>query len=208
MTIDLNQIDYRIGIIVNNCTPIKLLHKDRSHRTYLFTCGHCGNEFSALFNNVRKGNTKSCGCQKYKNRPKTHGLSEHKIYNVWRGMISRCNWPKHISYKNYGGRGISVCKRWLKFENFLSDMGIPKGKMDIDRINNDGNYTAKNCRWVSRKQNSRKKRNSIIIEVFGSKLNLVEAAEKFKINEVCLRKRIERGWKPEQAVKIPSGSSR
>jgi len=82
------------------------------------------------------------------------GKGEHRwcssTYTTWTGMRFRCEKKNHISYKWYGGRGIKVCKRWLKFQNFLKDMGVKPRGLTLDRINNNGNYCKRNCRWVSR----------------------------------------------------------
>lgn len=99
--------------------------------------------------------TVACGCHHYK----THGLSRTTENTIWRGMTRRCTNKNDISWKYYGGRGISICKRWSKFENFLADMGKrPSRNHSIDRINNDGNYEPGNCRWAtSREQHANKR---------------------------------------------------
>ncbi len=84
-----------------------------------------------------------------------HGYSSTRIYRRWCSIRARCNDPGNTSYGRYGARGIKMCERWDRFENFISDMGEPPApNMQLDRIDNDGNYEPSNCRWVTMKQNS------------------------------------------------------
>jgi len=118
----------------------------------------------------KNGATKSCGCLGRKSgaeKNTIHGLSEKQEYKIWSGMIERCHNPNHKKYKYYGGRGIKVCDRWREsVMNFYADMGPrPRGKFpcgraiySIDRINNDGNYEPRNCRWATSKQQMRNTR--------------------------------------------------
>ncbi len=114
----------------------------------------CGVEKVVLRTNLKTGKIVSCGCFNQENRLKhghTIGRVASPTYLSWDSMIQRCSNPKRKEWKNYGGRGIRVCERWLSFENFLADMGErPEGKT-IDRYpNNDGNYDKSNCRWATR----------------------------------------------------------
>lgn len=83
-----------------------------------------------------------------------HGMAGTPIYKLWAGILSRCYNPKVFIYKYYGGRGITVCERWFKFENFYADMGDRPGKLQIDRIDNEKGYSPDNCRWVTAKENN------------------------------------------------------
>jgi hypothetical protein len=78
-----------------------------------------------------------------------HGLSRSRAFQCWKNMKARCLNPQHRQYPDYGGRGITVCERWLIFENFYADMGDPPPGLSLDRINNNGNYERGNCRWAT-----------------------------------------------------------
>ena len=123
----------------------------RKYRVGLYKC-QCGNEFKARSDAVNSNNTLSCGCIK-------QNISKNKLYFVWQNMISRCYNKKDEYYKNYGGRGIKVCERWMDINNFIEDMySSYKEGLTIDRINNDGNYEHFNCRWSTRSVQSRNTR--------------------------------------------------
>lgn len=92
------------------------------------------------------------------------GKKQSKTYICWRAMKQRCTYEKHISYANYGGRGIKVCERWLVFTDFLSDMGEKPEGMQLDRVNVNGNYEPSNCRWATQSENLKNKRNRATIQ--------------------------------------------
>ena len=137
----------------NELTAIKFSHKKGTNQVWLFRCD-CGKEKIISVDKVKSGHTKSCGCFKLK-----HGMSRTKLHKSWQGMKQRCFNSNRKGYENYGGRGITVCNSWLKFENFYRDMGKrPKG-LSLDRIDNDKGYCKENCKWSTRKQQNNNTRN-------------------------------------------------
>jgi len=124
---------------------------------------------------------------------KTHGLSNTPTFNSWLAMRQRCYYSKHVSWKNYGGRGIKVCARWRNsFENFFADMGIRPEGMSLDRKNNNGNYTPKNCRWITLRDQSKNTRQNRVITYKGVTLNLVAWSKRIGINYKSLSGRLEK----------------
>lgn len=116
----------------------------------------------------------------------THGKSKTPEYHAWVNMKDRCLNPKHKQYKDYGGRGIQICERWLKLENFFKDMGERPSGLTLDRINNDGNYEPSNCKWATWKeqQNNRRPRLSRELMLISG---LSEEERQIEI-EKCLKK--------------------
>jgi hypothetical protein len=156
----------------------------------------CGTEISARSNGLRSGNTRSCGClqKELATGVMKHGYSKTPTYFCWDHMKQRCYNSKHKSYKDYGDRGIIVCDRWLKFENFLADMGeVPEG-LSLDRYPDvNGNYEPHNCRWATDTEQNRNRRNTVMVIFKRDKIALVELAEKLGISYPALYNRHQRG---------------
>jgi len=155
--------------------------------------------------------TRSCGCLRREllsNQEKTHGHTvgyPTRTYFSWRAIIERCTNTNNKQWKDYGGRGIQICKQWMSFESFLSDMGErPKGTT-IDRIDNDGNYCSENCRWISRREQQRNKRTNRIVTFKGVTGCLVEMCERFSVPYGLVRQRLSGyGWSVEDAFARPN----
>ncbi len=177
-------------------------HRDKGKTKWLCLCD-CGSEKLIREDAIKNGSTVSCGCysiRKTVERNTTHGLSKNPGYHSWHSMMTRCYVPEHDSYANYGGRGISVCKRWHKPENFLLDMGTPDSGMQIDRVHSDGNYELGNCKWSSPKENSNNKRNTRWITVNGVTKTASEWAEVNGVPLKTIHVRLHRGWSESKAV--------
>jgi hypothetical protein len=142
---------FELGTVFGSLTLIRLLPSVNGRRFAEYQCV-CGVKKAINFQNVYRGLSTSCGCQKpviNGDIHRTHGLSRTTEYRIWSLMIQRCENQKNPAYDRYGGRGIKVCVAWHRFETFLADMGErPKGK-SIDRINNDSDYEPTNCRWAT-----------------------------------------------------------
>jgi len=161
----------------------------------------CGTENMIVSASLVSGHSTSCGCvyaRAIGERSKTHGDSVNRKqsaeYRVWAAMLQRCNNPANKDYPDYGGRGITVCERWAKFENFLSDMGRrPSRRYSIDRQKNDLGYFKENCEWVIHTRQTRNARSNIIVSVNGKYICLSEAAEILGIRYSrlwwCIRKK-------------------
>jgi hypothetical protein len=121
-----------------------------------------------------------------------HGMTGTPIYHVWNGMRARCNNPNNSAYRNYGGRGITICSEWNdSLLSFLKDMGNrPSDEHELDRIDNDGPYCRENCRWVLPAENARNKRDNRLFDVDGVTKCLQDWAEEYKIPTPTLWHRV------------------
>lgn len=137
---------------------------------------------------------------------RTHGEGpEIKEYRAWRGLKTRCLNKKNAKYPKYGGRGITVCDRWLNsYENFLADMGrSPSPKHSVERKDNNGNYEPGNCRWATDKEQANNRRSSRIIQYNGQSKTIAQWADEIKIDQTTLLARITNGWSIGDAITKP-----
>ena len=164
----------------------------------------CGGVSVVTSGRLTSGNTKSCGCRKRAvlgESTTKHGHSRKagltRTYRIWRGMKTRCENTKSAVYARYGGRGITVCERWQRYENFVADMGECPDGLTLDRIDNNGGYEPGNCRWASYKDQSRNQRTNRNITWKGRTMCLSAWAELVDKDASWLWKRLKRKSLPE-----------
>lgn len=131
---------------------------------------------------------------------KTHGMTETRTYRLWSKMKSRCFCKKNNRYSIYGGRGITVCERWLKFENFFADMGKCPIGLTLDRLDNEKNYGPGNCRWADIITQQNNKRNNRILNFKGIKKTLMQWSRTTGITRSAINHRLARGWDIDRAL--------
>jgi len=165
---------------------------------WLCSCD-CGALVNVALSRLANGETASCGCLR-KILATKHGHASTPEYHTWADMLQRCLNPKVLGYSRYGGRGITVCDRWLSFKNFLADMGPRPYKLTIERKNNDGNYEPGNCRWATRKEQQNNMRTNVRLTYQGKTQNLSQWAIELGINRVTLNMRLLKGWSVEKAL--------
>ena len=152
---NLNKVEDFLGKVFGKWTVLEEVAVKNGNRRFICCC-ECGRKKEVDGYRLRNIQSRSCpNC-----RNKTHGKTYTKTFKVWRDMLGRCINLNHKSYQYYGGRGIKVCEAWLKFEKFLEDMGESPVGLQIDRVDNNGNYEPGNCRWVTPQQNITNRRNS------------------------------------------------
>lgn len=189
-------------------TVTRLSHRTKYRDIYWLCRCDCDNENAVRTSHLTKGLSQSCGClqrelaaiQKFK-----HGMSYHPLYKTWSQMKQRCSNLRNDEYQNYGGRGIYVCQHWQdSFATFYEDMGEPPPNTTLDRIDNDGPYSAENCRWASPTIQRLNSRNVRWITFGGETRTLKQWATHLGIVPATLSSRINQyGWSIEDAFTRP-----
>lgn len=195
----------RFGIL----TVIEPIYIETSKRWKWRCKCDCGNETLSYANNLK--HMHSCGCLHRKwshERLYKHGKSHSRLFPIWQSMRQRCNNPKNHAYDRYGGRGIKVCKAWDEdfeaFEKWALANGYDENAVGksctLDRINNDGDYEPRNCRWADGKVQNNNKNNCVFIEYSGQRKTIAEWSEITGLSHSTILGRIRRGWGVEEAL--------
>lgn len=172
--------------------------------TWLCKCA-CGELVNVTTDKLNRGQKGCRKCSVYR----THGKSGIREYKIWNGMTQRATNPNDPNYEYYSGRGIGVCERWLKFENFFEDMGYaPSSKHTLERMENDKGYYKENCKWATMKEQSKNKRNNKVIEYNGDRKCLVDWCDVYGLEKKTLSSRLIKGWSVEAALTTPVKISR
>ena len=181
-------MDNLINKKINSILILERIGRIKEHASnacyYKCVCD-CGKTFNVRASYLRNNNIKSCGCIG------KHYMTNAIEYTAWSNMKNRCLNKKTKQYKDYGGRGISICNRWLDFTNFINDMGYSNG-LTLERIDVNGNYEPKNCKWATRQEQSLNTRNSKYVIENGEKISLKELANKNNIKYPTLLARFNK----------------
>lgn len=175
---------------------------DSSFFRWIAIC-ECGNYVGLPLTTFRR--KKCCGCSDFYRASQahsTHGGTNTVEFEVWYSMKRRCSDPRVRGYKNYGARGICVCKRWERFENFIFDMGLrPSPQHSLERIDNNGNYEPGNVRWATRVEQARNKRTNHVLSFNGETMCASAWAERIGVKPKTLLERLRKGMPVERALK-------
>jgi hypothetical protein len=208
----------RVGVRYGRLLVTGPAHKS-GYQQYWFCRCDCGIEKAVQGGNLVSGHVQSCGClvkERMAEQNKIHGQSRSRdgrptlTYNSWHSMKQRCRDPNHDNWDEYGGRGITVCDRWLNsFENFLTDMGErPSSAYTLDRIKGSEGYEPGNVRWATAKEQQQNLRSNRIISFNGVAMNVTDAALAAGLPRNAVFKRLEAGWTEQRALTEPLQRSR
>lgn len=190
-------------------TVLEKSSQDKHGHTHWVCVCVCGKTKIIDGGALKRGLTLSCGClgdEKRKTSSLRHGAANTKLAWIRTSMIQRCTNPKSVSYKYYGGRGISVCEDWsnnpTSFYVWAYSNGYKDG-LSIDRIDNDGNYEPRNCRWVPKKDQVLNTRKVKFLSYKGETLHISEWARRFGLTSSIISGRLKRGWSIKETLEFP-----
>lgn len=168
----------------------------------------CGNTIVVRSGDLRSGKTKSCGCLRKEitsAKRKTHGKSNSRLFSIWCAVKKRCMCETDKQYKDYGGRGITICDEWKDDFQTFYDWAVSNGyeeHLTIDRIDVNGNYEPFNCKWSTEKEQSNNKRNNRLLTFNGKTQTLKQWSDETGIQPETIHYRLKRGWDLERALTL------
>ena len=193
-----SKVKNEIGNVYGRLTVVRRKGSIGCKAAYECLC-ECGELLTVTGDSLRQGKQKSCGCYRSdfaRSNSTKHGHSnagglrrESKTYKSWQEMHARCKNEKHISYKNYGGRGVLICRRWEDFANFLADMGERPEHTSLDRIDNSLDYSHENCKWSDRKTQNNNRRGCHMLEFEGKTQTLAQWCDELGLSYMRTYKR-------------------
>lgn len=186
------------GRVFGSWTVLQFSHRTESRKTFWRCRCACGTEKAVRSDELTLGGSTRCReCGKV-----ATGAHGRTLYKAWHSLRQRCENPKHSDWRHYGGRGITVCERWRVFANFYADMyPTYQPGLTIDRRNVDGPYAPENCRWATREQQGRNKRNTRLVAFRGRAATVAEWGELVGIKADVIRHRLKKlGWPVERAL--------
>jgi hypothetical protein len=162
----------------------------------------CGNSLTVSGHALSKGHTKSCGCLMKEKEPK-HGMARTLAYRRWVSMVQRCTNPNNPRFKDYGGRGITVCDQWRDFSSFIADVGMPEPGKTLDRIDNDRGYEPGNVRWATLEEQQNNRRVNTRLTYQGQTLTVAEWGRVTGFGKSVIIRRLQNGWPVEHILNQP-----
>lgn len=170
--------------------------------SWLTRC-ECGTEKVVPTKQLLRSQTRSCGClmiDRTKATNTRHGKRGTRVYRIWSGMLNRCRNVNAKDYPRYGGRGITVCDRWLSFEAFYSDMGEPTDNQTIERRENDGNYEPSNCLWIESELQASNRVNTVYVVHNGERMTAAQCDRSLGLARGTTARRVRRGRSTERSI--------
>lgn len=192
----------------NNLVVIKRVDNAARGCTVWECLCDCGNITKVRGNNLKSGAVKSCGCKRKESKPTLrHNMSKTRLYREWAAMKRRCLTPSCKAYKNYGGRGIKICKKWeSSFESFMA-WALSNGYSDeltIERIDVNGDYCPENCKWIPANEQQKNRTSCLFIHYNGKNQNLFDWCKEMNLSYKLIHNRIHKlGWTFERAISEP-----
>jgi hypothetical protein len=196
-----------IGRVFTNYTVI---NKIEGSRQGLYEClCKCGTVRNVAIGDLKRGSVKSCGCWMF-DVGKAHGFSGTREHRIWKAIKTRCSNPNQPSYKNYGGRGITVHEKYVNdFMAFYNDIGpMPSNQHSVDRIDGNKGYEPGNIRWATKREQANNTRNNHVVEYQGRKLTLAQWGDIAVVDARNIAARLKRGWEFGKAISTPMRKGR